>query len=74
MARVVASFCSDLHILGTLWASFSPFNNYLRPVQFSAAYFPAWIVNAEIETDITYGDARVRKYDLLLSSSHRSLM
>jgi len=38
--------------------------NLLHPIRFSAAYFPAWVVNAEIEADITYGDTRVIPYRL----------
>jgi hypothetical protein len=59
MGKGAVHICHNLGLLASAMAIFFPSSNVLRPVRFSAAYFPAWIVNAEIEADITYRDARV---------------
>ena len=68
MSRAVSPLCSN----GKIWAALMSalFNKNLpRPIRFSAAYFPAWVVNAEIEADITYGDTRVIAYSFFLNLS-----
>jgi len=66
LASTASLLCSDFSFRSTFLAALFPSFNTLQPVRFSAAYFPAWIVNAEIEADITYGDEQVTVYDLSL--------
>lgn len=68
MAKVVAPLCSTQNYLAHIWANFLPTKNALRPLRFSAAYFPAWVVNAEIEADITNGGVQVSACQLPISS------
>ena len=59
MGKAAVHICNKLGFLASVMAIFFPSSNILRPVRFSAAYFPAWIVNAEIEVDMKYDDTRV---------------
>jgi hypothetical protein len=49
-------------IMSSFGAFFLPFLNFdfLRPVRFSAVYFPAWIVTGEVEANVTYKGVQVR--------------
>jgi hypothetical protein len=59
MAKVVAPLSATQNYLTHIWANFLSTKNFLRPLRFSAAYFPVWVVNAEIEADVTNGDVQV---------------
>ena len=45
--------------IGVFSLSFLNFD-FLRPTRFSAVYFPAWIVNGEVEASVTYKGFQVR--------------
>jgi len=62
MAGTASLLCNEFGFPSTFLAALFPSFNSLQPIRFSAAYFPAWIVNAEVEADITYGDERVNLY------------
>ncbi|KDR76211.1 hypothetical protein GALMADRAFT_247474 [Galerina marginata CBS 339.88] len=42
----------------SIFASFLPFMDYERPIRFSAVYFPAWIINAEVDADVIEKDSQ----------------
>src|SRR5260221_11727990 len=67
MASTASLLCNEFGFRSTFLAALFPSFNSLQPVRFSAAYFPAWIVNAEIEVDITYGDEQVKPCTVSLS-------
>ena len=54
--------CNIQKLLPSFGAHYLPFLNFdfVRPVRFSAVYFPAWFVNGEVEANITYKGAQVR--------------
>ncbi|KIM39862.1 hypothetical protein M413DRAFT_446786 [Hebeloma cylindrosporum] len=55
MAKWAAVICDGLNGAAALsaLATFFPFVDYKLPTRFSAAYFPAWVINAEVEVDAT---------------------
>jgi hypothetical protein len=73
MAKVVAPLCATQNYLAHIWANFLPTKDSLRPLRFSAAYFPAWVVNAEIEAGITNRDTQVN-YLLQVSILHNDFI
>ena len=54
--------CNLRKMLPSIGAHALPFLNFdfLRPVRFSAVYFPAWFVNGEVEANVTYKGIQVR--------------
>ncbi|KAF8910642.1 hypothetical protein CPB84DRAFT_1958477 [Gymnopilus junonius] len=54
MAKWAALLTGNGKIVSSTLASFIPLSDYCRPVRISAVYFPAWIINAEVEANATY--------------------
>ncbi|KAH9481351.1 hypothetical protein JR316_0005876 [Psilocybe cubensis] len=44
-------------LMSSVLATVVPFIDYQRPVKMTAVYFPAWIINAEIEARLTHGSS-----------------
>ncbi|PPQ68669.1 hypothetical protein CVT25_012323 [Psilocybe cyanescens] len=42
-------------LISSVLATTIPFLEYQRPIKMSAVYFPAWILNAELEAKLTHG-------------------
>lgn len=61
MAKWAAVICDGLNGSAALsaLATFLPFVDYKRPTRFSAAYFPAWVINAEVEVDVSVRGSEV---------------
>ncbi|CAA7266853.1 unnamed protein product [Cyclocybe aegerita] len=49
--------------------NFLPFVKYKLPVRFSPVYFPAWIINAEVEAEVTY-QGSTRNATAILKSNY----
>ena len=69
LAPLAAATCADV---GKMWPSLGAFTlpflnfDFLRPVRFSAVYFPAWFVTGEVEASFTYKDEQVRSITFYL--------
>jgi hypothetical protein len=81
MAKWAAVICDGLNGSAALsaLATFFPFVDYKQPTRFSAAYFPAWIINAEVEVDVSVKGSEVPfhlalflSYILILAHSQRT--
>ena len=62
LAPFAALTCSHYgKILPSIASIFLPFLNInsMRPVRFSAVYFPAWFVTGEVEASVTYDGVQV---------------
>jgi len=69
MAKWAAVICDGINgsAVFSALATFLPFVEYKHPTRFSAAYFPAWILNAEIEADVTVRGSEVLHLALLFA-------
>lgn len=61
MAKWAAVICDGINGSAALsaLATFFPFVDYKLPTRFSAAYFPAWVINAEVEVDVSVRGSEV---------------
>jgi hypothetical protein len=71
MAKWAAVICDGLNGSAALsaLATFLPFVDYKHPTRFSAAYFPAWLINAEVEVNASVKGSEV-PFNLALSLSY----
>ncbi|KAF9532606.1 hypothetical protein CPB83DRAFT_629750 [Crepidotus variabilis] len=67
MSKFLLPLISDDSALYSIFSSFV-LDKMVRPVQFSAAYFPVWVLNAEIEVDLTHEGVR-RRGSILFQNS-----
>ena len=59
MAKWGAVLTGGDKLISSTLADFLPLSDYRRPIRFSAVYFPAWIINAELEANVTYEKSQV---------------
>lgn len=63
LAPYASLLCLFKDFLGSLGARYLPGFGFepIRPIRMTPVYFPAWIVDAEVQVDVSYEDVQVRE-------------